>query len=152
MEEMNDTDSTLIETAAIYHDAGMMVTYLDHEVASAELARQVLPQFDYAPQEIKIIESLIMFTTMPQTANTKLEKILCDADLDVLGREDFFITSFQLQLEWKLYGFMNSTMAEWIRFEIEFLEKHKYFTSSAIKLREVQKQKNIQALKDLLKI
>jgi hypothetical protein len=89
---------------------------------------------------------------MPQTANTKLEKILCDADLDVLGREDFFITSFQLQLEWKLYGFMNSTMAEWIRFEIEFLEKHKYFTSSAIKLREVQKQKNIQALKDLLKI
>jgi len=152
MEELNETDSVLIETAAIYHDAGMIVTYLDHEAASAQLAREVLPQFDYSPQEIEIIESLIMVTTMPQCANTSLEKVICDADLDALGREDFFITSFQLQLEWKLYGVMNSTLAEWIRYEIDFMKKHNYFTSSAIKLRDVQKQKNIKAFQNLLKI
>jgi uncharacterized protein len=151
MEELNEYDSMLIETAAIYHDSGMITTYLDHEAASAKLAREVLPQFEYLPQEIEIIESLIMVTTMPQSANTKLEKIICDADLDALGREDFFITSFQLQLEWKLYGIMNSTLAEWIRFEIDFMEKHNYFTSSAINLRELQKQKNIKVFKDLLK-
>jgi predicted metal-dependent HD superfamily phosphohydrolase len=152
MEEVNENDSILIETAAIYHDSGMITTYLDHEAASAKLAREVLPQFEYSPKEIEIIESLIMVTTMPQSANTKLEKVICDADLDALGREDFFITSFQLQLEWKLYGIMNSTLAEWIRFEIDFMEKHNYFTSSAINLREVQKQKNIKVFKDLLKI
>ena len=92
-----------------------------------------------------------MVTTMPQSAKTKLEKVICDADLDALGREDFFITSFQLQLEWKLYGIMNSTLTDWIRFEIDFMEKHHFFTSSAIHLREKQKQKNLQALKDLLK-
>jgi uncharacterized protein len=150
MEELNETDSVLIETAAIYHDSGMIITYLDHEAASAKLAREVLPGFEYSPQEIEIIESLIMVTTMPQAATTKLEKIICDADLDALGREDFLITSFQLQLEWKLYGIMNSTLAEWIRYEIDFMEKHHYFTSSAIKIRNVQKQKNIKALKDLL--
>ena len=107
--------------------------------------------FGYSPREIEIVESLIMVTTMPQAANTKLEKVICDADLDALGREDFFITSFQLQLEWKLYGIMNCTLAEWIRFEIDFMEKHHYFTSSAIQLREKQKQKNIKAFKDLLK-
>jgi uncharacterized protein len=152
MEELNETDSILIETAAIYHDAGMIITYLDHEAASAKIAREVLPQFDYSPQEIIIVESLIMVTTMPQAANTKLEKVICDADLDALGREDFFITSFQLQLEWKLYGIMNPTLAEWIRYEIDFMEKHQYFTSSAIHLREKQKQKNIKAFKDLLQI
>jgi uncharacterized protein len=152
MEGLNETDSILIETAAIYHDSGMITTYLDHETASAKLAREVLPQFEYLPQEIEIIESLIMVTTMPQSANTKLEKVICDADLDALGREDFFITSFQLQLEWKLYGILNSTLAEWIRFEIDFMEKHNYYTSSAINLREVQKQKNIKVFKDLLKI
>jgi uncharacterized protein len=152
MEELNEIDSVLIETAAIYHDAGMIVTYLEHEMASAKMAREILPQFDYSPKDIEIIESLIMVTTMPQAAKTKLEKVICDADLDSLGREDFFITSFQLQLEWKLYGIMNCTLAEWIRFEIDFMEKHQYFTSSAIHLREKQKQKNIIALKDLLNI
>jgi uncharacterized protein len=152
MEGMNETDSALIETAALYHDAGMTITYLNHEAASAKLARIVLPQFDYTPGEIEIIESLIMVTTMPQSANTSLEKVICDADLDVLGREDFFITSFQLQLEWKLYGVMNTTLLEWINFEIGFLEKHRYFTSSAIMLRENQKQKNIKVLKDLIRI
>jgi uncharacterized protein len=152
MEDLNCTDTSLIETAAIYHDAGMITTYLDHEAASAKLARDVLPLFDYSSDELDIIESLIMVTTMPQSAKTRLEKVICDADLDALGREDFFITSFQLQLEWKLYGIMNSTLAEWIRYEIDFMEKHHYFTSSAIKLRESQKQKNIKAFKDLLKI
>jgi uncharacterized protein len=150
LEDLNCSDSVLIETAAIYHDAGMIITYLDHETASAKLARETLPQFDYSPLEIEIIESLIMVTTMPQTATTRLEKVICDADLDALGREDFFITSFQLQLEWKLYGIMNSTLTEWIRFEIDFMEKHNYFTSSALNLREAQKQKNIKAFKDLL--
>jgi predicted metal-dependent HD superfamily phosphohydrolase len=152
MEELDYPESVFIETAAIYHDAGMITTYLDHEAASAKLAREILPQFEYSLQEIEIVESLIMVTTMPQSANTRLEKIICDADLDTLGREDFFITSFQLQLEWKLYGIMNSTLAEWIRFEIDFMENHKYFTLSAINLREVQKQKNIKAFKDLIKI
>lgn len=152
LEELNKTDSVLIETAAIYHDAGMITTYLDHESVSAQLAREILPMYDYSPQEIEIIESLIMVTTMPQSANTSLEKIICDADLDALGREDFFITSFQLQLEWKLYGIMNSTLTEWVRFEIDFMEKHHFFTPSAIHLREKQKQKNLQAFKDLLKI
>ena len=29
-------------------------------------------------------------TKIPQTPLTKLEEIICDADLDYLGREDFF--------------------------------------------------------------
>jgi uncharacterized protein len=152
MEGIREPDSLLIETAAIYHDAGMINTYLEHELASVIIAREVLPRFEYTPSEIDIIDSLIMVTTMPQSARSRLEKVICDADLDALGREDFFITSFQLHLEWKLYGIMNATIEEWIRYEIDFMEKHRYFTRSAIKLREAQKQKNIKAYKDLLKL
>ena len=60
MEELKEPDSVLIETAAIYHDAGMIITYLDHESASAQMAREILPQFEYSPREIEIVESLIM--------------------------------------------------------------------------------------------
>jgi predicted metal-dependent HD superfamily phosphohydrolase len=149
---MDEKESALIETAAIYHDAGMIRTYLDHETASAQLAREILPDFEYSQSEIEQVASLIMVTTMPQYARTKQEKVLCDADLDVLGREDFFISSFQLQLEWKIYGVKDSTLSEWIRFEIDFLENHKYYTSSAFNLRNEQKGKNLKAFKDLLKI
>ena len=152
LERMNANDSILIETAAIFHDAGMIRTYLDHEKVSADLARKVLIEYDYSPAEIEQVASLIMATAMPQYAKTKQEMVLCDADLDVLGREDFFITSFQLQLEWKIFGIMDSTLREWIKFEIDFLENHKYYTASAIKLREEQKQKNLKAFKDLIKI
>ena len=152
LEKINEKDSILIETAAIYHDAGMIRKYMDHEAVSAQLAREVLPMFDYNEEEIEQVASLIMVTTMPQFARTPQEKVLCDADLDGLGREDFFITSFQLQLEWKIYGVMDTSLCEWIKFEIEFLENHKYFTPSAIKLRVEQKERNLQALKDLLNI
>lgn len=152
LEKMDEEDSMLIETAAIYHDAGMIRTYKDHETVSAQMAREILPMFDYSPREIEKVESLIMVTTMPQFAKTKPEMVLCDADLDILGREDFFISSFQLQLEWKIFGVMDSTLEEWIRFEIKFLENHNYFTSSAIKLRSEQKKKNLKAFRDLLKI
>jgi len=104
MEGMNETDSALIETAALYHDAGMTITYLNHEAASAKLARIVLPQFDYAPGEIEIIESLIMVTTMPQSANTSLEKVICDADLDYLGRDDFFKAIIDFQKRIRRFG------------------------------------------------
>ena len=152
LEKMNEKDSILIETAAIYHDAGMIRKYMDHEAESAQLAREVLPLFDYTQEEIEQVASLIMVTTMPQFAQTQQEKVICDADLDGLGREDFFITSFQLQLEWKLYCVMDTTLAEWIKYEIDFLENHRYFTPSAIRLKNEQKKKNLQTFKDLLAI
>ena len=43
LEELNETESLLIETAAVYHDAGMIITYLNHEAVSAQLAREILP-------------------------------------------------------------------------------------------------------------
>ena len=35
---------------------------------------------------------------MPHFANTKLEKVICDANLDALGREDFSSLPFNCNL------------------------------------------------------
>jgi predicted metal-dependent HD superfamily phosphohydrolase len=151
MENTDPYSAKLIETATFYHDAGMITSYQDHELVSVDLARKILPEFDYSDQEIEEISALILVTQMPQAAITQNEMIICDADLDALGREDFFITSLQLQLEWKLYGVMDTTIMEWFKFEIDFMEKHNYYTSSARKLRDVQKRRNLIELKDLIR-
>jgi predicted metal-dependent HD superfamily phosphohydrolase len=151
MEEVEDEhERLLIETAAIYHDAGMMVSYNDHETQSVMIAGEKLPAFGYSREDIDEVAGLILVTRLPQVPNTLAEKILCDADLDSLGREDFFIQSFQLRLEWKLNGIANTTLEEWLRFEKKFFTGHEYFTKSGRELRQEQKRKNLLEITTLL--
>jgi uncharacterized protein len=140
----------LIETASIYHDAGMMISYNDHETQSVLIAGQMLPSFGYSPEETDEIAGLILVTRLPQMPNTLPEQILCDADLDSLGRDDFFIQSFQLQLEWRLNGIRKSSLEDWFRFESGFFTSHHYFTKSARQLRDKKKQENLLEINTLL--
>jgi len=66
MEKMNSKDVILLKTAAVFHDAGMLKTYIGHEDASTEIARDVLPAFTYDQDSIDIICDMIMTTKLPQ--------------------------------------------------------------------------------------
>lgn len=143
MEGISPAESCLIEIAALYHDSGMLLTYKDHEAASVELASSHLPQFGFSGKEINMINSLIMVTRLPQKASTLNEQIICDADLDYLGREDFFIHSFELQNEWNVCGIRKTNLSEWLDIQIRFLGEHKYFTKSATVLRNKIKSDNL---------
>ena len=140
---------SILETAALFHDSGMIVQYKDHETASVILARQELPGFGYSEQEIEEIAGLIMVTRLPQRPYSHSEQIICDADLDYLGRDDFFINSFKLQLEWRTNGIRHTTLPGWIEIQIKFLSEHQYFTNSAIVLRQEKKLNHLEEIKSL---
>ena len=151
LENVTDAHTRMImETAAIYHDCGMMISYSDHEDQSVFIAEKNLPSFGYSPVDICEVSKLILVTRLPQMPDNLPEKILCDADLDSLGREDFFIRSFQLQLEWELNGIRKTTLEEWLKFEEDFLENHHFFTDSARNLRDQTKSNNLLNIKSLL--
>jgi len=152
MEGVIGAELNLLLTAALYHDAGMMTDYENHEEISCVLAKEILPSFGYLPDEINIVTELIEVTRLPQYAKTNQEGILCDADLDYLGRKDFFIHSFQLQLEWDLYKDRKTSLKEWLDIQVHFLSNHTYFTKSAATLRNEQKQNNLNAIRELLKL
>jgi hypothetical protein len=78
-----------------------------------------------------------------------LEEIIADADLDVLGREDFFTWNHALRLELEAFG-ATSGDEEWYRRQLQFIKDHEYFTASAHKLRDAQKQANAAKLVSLL--
>lgn len=150
LEQPSDIDHELLKTAALWHDAGMLITYRNHEEASVELATRLLPGFGYSNKEIDSISSLIMVTKLPQRALSLSEQILCDADLDYLGRDDFYIHSFQLQMEWKCHHILTTTLPEWLQIQINFLSEHKYFTKSARSLRGETKNRHLHEIKHLL--
>ena len=141
----------ILETAAVLHDIGMLDDYKEHEAASVKVAQTILPDFDYSQKEIDEISSLIMATRIPQDASTLGEKIICDADLDYLGREDFFMIAHRLRCEWNCQGRIFS-LKEWYTMQSSFLMKHHYFTRSAIQLRETTKQFHLQQILELLKM
>ena len=113
MEEVSEKDQGLIETAALYHDIGMIETYIDHENASIIIARESLPGFGYTAEEVNMVADMIMTTKLPQSAASLNEKILCDADLDYLGRDDFFMIAERLRYEWNILKIKLTTLTQW---------------------------------------
>jgi len=145
-ERILPTDMELLLTAAYYHDSGFLVKMAGHEEESCRIARETLPGFDYTADEIEQICGMIMATRLPQSPKNHLEQILADADLDDLGRDDFFIIGDKLFLENSFFG-LDTDPKEWRRKQVDFMEKHHYFTKSAINLRQAKKDANLERIK-----
>ena len=149
-EKLSKEDMVLIETAALYHDAGMLEGFDNHEAKSAKIAAEILPRYGYSDTQIETIEQLILSTRLPQRAESFLEQIICDADLDNLGRPDFFINSFKLKLEWQYFNIRKYSLYEWFELQEQFLTGHTYFTSTAREDRDAGKLIHIEAIRLLL--
>jgi uncharacterized protein len=143
-------DLQLLRTAAFFHDVGFVVRYDGHESASARIAAEVLPTFQFTPAQVDIVCSAIMATRLPQSPTNLLEEILVDADLDVLGKKNFFPRSKDLQRELDAQG-RGADDLQWYATQVKFLKGHTYWTAAARDLRNAQKQRNIDHLERLLR-
>lgn len=141
----------LLKTAALYHDTGYLIDPKKHEEMGVRIAKSILPSYQYDSRDIDKISGIILATKMPQAPKTKLQKIICDADLDNLGREDFYVKGELLRLEFEKQGVTIPPRA-WYENSINLLENHHYFTDAAKRLRDKGKEKHIEEIKELLKI
>lgn len=148
-EGVNDQELLLLETAAYFHDIGFVESWENHEEVGVHIAWEVLPQFGYLPEQISVIAQIIMATKLPQSPRTQLEMIMTDADLDSLGRVDFFERNQALRDEFAALGRIYSD-EDWFCAQYKFICEHDFFTASAKALRQDQKQKNIEALSNII--
>ncbi len=149
LEGIGDADKLLVETAALYHDAGMLLEYNNHEEKSGAIVREVLPRFGYNSEQIERIVRMIICTKLPQDACCLNSKILCDADMDYLGRNDFFMIAHRLRYEWEaMNNYIN--LLNWYEFQLKFLQQHRFYTESARRLRQEGKNRNLFELERLL--
>jgi len=150
-EGIKGEEMKLLLTAALFHDSGFLIQQKDHERISCDIARKYLPDFGYTEDQIERICGMIMATRIPQSPTNKLEEIIADADLDYLGRDDFFTIGNKLFDELCVYGILN-TEDEWNRLQIRFLEGHHYFTETAIRLRKHKKDEYLSIIKAKLDV
>ncbi|MGF1585693.1 MAG: adenylate/guanylate cyclase domain-containing protein [Bacteroidales bacterium] len=148
-EGISEEEILLLKTAALFHDAGHIRGYDNHEYLGCQLAGEYLKEYNFSPEQIEKINNLIMATKMPPKPTSLLEKIICDSDLDYLGRSDFIPVSNNLFEELKEQNKIGS-LSDWNKLQIKFISGHQYFTETARNLREVNKQRQIERIKQLV--
>ena len=148
-EDVTEEEMLLLKTAALFHDVGFTQGYNDHELLGIKIARETLPRYDYSEDQINQICDLIFATHLPPKPQNKLESIICDADLDYLGRVDFVPVSKMLFRELVEYGVVEDDIDKWNALQIDFIAGHQYFTQSAKSLRDVNKHKQLENIRNL---
>jgi uncharacterized protein len=149
LSEANEADIKLLEIATAFHDIGFTEVNKNHELTGSRIVAQKLPDFGFNPIQIELIMGMIMATRLPQNPRTLLEQCLADADLDVLGRDDFLARNQKLRQELANLG-THFDDRMWLEGQIEFSKSHSYFTTAARALRNGHKQKNIEILQQHL--
>ncbi len=139
-------DLLLLKTAAVFHDSGFLFVYKGHEEKGCEIASDSLRNV-FSEEDIKKVCGMIMATKIPQSPKTLLEQIICDADLDYLGRDDFEPISQTLYKEFIIFKIIPEDII-WDHVQIKFFESHHYFTGTSISKRNEKKLKHLNILKE----
>jgi adenylate cyclase len=148
-EGCTDEEILLLKTAGLLHDAGHTIAYDNHEDLGCGLTREFLPKYGYTQGQIDKICEIIMATKLPPRPKNLLEAIICDSDLDYLGRSDMIPVSNTLFKELKEQNKITS-FNQWNKLQVKFISGHQYFTKTARNLREVNKQKQIERISKLI--
>jgi len=145
-EKIDTYNAKLLRLGALLHDIGFTVSNINHEERGVEIAQTLMDELGFSKKDFNKIKGLILATRIPQTPKNYLEKIICDADLDYLGRSDFYKISSYLFKELKAYSLIKS-QKDWDLAQIKFLESHKYQTDFALRNRQTKKEQRIAELK-----
>jgi hypothetical protein len=145
-EELDELSILHLKIAALFHDTGYLIDAHNHELKSVELFQNHALGYTLDESSMNTIEELILATRVPQTPQNHLQSILCDADLDYLGRRDFPVLSEFLYLE-LLCQKRVADRNEWNQMQLQFLNSHCFHTRYASENRVDRKLQNIAELR-----
>lgn len=133
--------------AAWFHDVGYVHGSEVHEWRSGKICEVFLKIYGWDKPSLQRIMALIQATKYPGRPKTQAEEILCDADLYHLASDDY--THWARRLYKELNEQQGETLSkrDWINTNIEFLQRHRYFTGYAASHWEPAKRKNLEELR-----
>ncbi|KJD31586.1 phosphohydrolase [Tamlana nanhaiensis] len=145
--KLNDLETEVLLISCWLHDTGYTKGVSKHEEASVSIARTFLESKKYAPEHIETVCKLIIATKLGHEPQTRLEKIIIDADCSHVGSNNYVDISELLRKEWELLCDKIYTESEWVDNGIDFLTKmHQFKTPEATVLWEKGKGKNLAKL------
>ena len=144
--KLSEKEMLAIYIAAWFHDTGRIFTGPEnHEEKSVELMKSFM-HINYPDAElIQLVEGCILATKQSVTPANLLQQIITDADTYHLGTKEFKRTNKLVRKEVLMEG--KTTKDEFDIKTLEFLEKHKYYTSYCIELLNEGKKENTEKLR-----
>ncbi|GAB3662941.1 hypothetical protein GCM10028791_38220 [Echinicola sediminis] len=128
---LHQEDKLALLTAAWFHDVGCWTKSKleNHESEGAALAGDFLRKEGYGEEFVKKVSKCIRATQMPQSPETLIEQILCDADLSHLAKPTYYDRSLQLREELLALKQLDVDILSWLKSNLIFLAKHQYHTA-----------------------
>ncbi len=147
-EGVDDESLYILKTAALLHDIGFLQAYDNHENVSVDIAKDILQKEGYSQSQIDDVCRLILSTKLGTEPKDLLEKVLCDANFDYLGRDDFSCVSKNLYKELLELRKIKKNEYEWNVGQLKFLQEHKFYTNYSRSKRNPTKVKHIQDIQE----
>lgn len=142
-------DFFIVMTAAWFHDSGYLTgDPADHEQRSADIAARFLNDIAVEEDTIQAVRQCILATRMPQSPASRLEKIVCDADLFHFGTADFWERNNLMRKETESRTGKKIGKNQWRKGTIRFLEAHQFQTDYCRNILQHKKQQNLRELKE----
>jgi predicted metal-dependent HD superfamily phosphohydrolase len=146
--QLNEKDFFIVTTAAWFHDAGYFSDPKNHETKGAEMAGTFLKTHGLDEETIQTVVNCVLATRMPYNPKTKLEEIVCDADLFHLGTDDFPENNKLMRKEAETRKGISISKDEWRKGTIRLFEMHHYFTDYCQLLLNDKKKETLDKLKN----
>lgn len=149
-EEVAPEELCLLKVAALYHDYGYIRGRKKHIDRSVCLFMRDASDYNLTPDQIQRIVSCIRATNFFKKPEGQLEKIIADANLDYLGREDFILNEQTIYLEY-LSDNEVANRLEWYEGLLKFMQSHQFYNASSIIKRSDKKTENMTYVKSMIK-
>ena len=147
--ELPEEDHTALLIAAWFHDTGYVAGLKKHhEEESQKIATEFLRKSNAPQSLIDKVNGCIIATRMPQSPTNLIEQIICDADLFHLGTKGFKERNKLLRQEINTLEEEKIGKKEWTNLNIEFLDRHRYFTDYAREMLDPVKKHHLENLKE----
>ncbi len=148
-EWISQEEVEILAIAALFHDTGFTIQYDDNEPIGAKIAHNYLKTILYPIEKIKLVEQLILATSPKVEPKNKLEEIIKDADLDNLGRDDFFETAQRVKKELETIKKIKIKDPDWYHAALDVIGKNKFYTQTQNTERGEKRRENKEKLKNL---
>ena len=145
-EKLSDQEYIHLRLASVFIYFGYAFDYNDPQAAALKRAGEILSVYGFGTQTLEAVSGLIFSASSPEQVS-EAGRVLHDAIYDFTGRIDFISMVDKLFREEKAYGKIGDEK-EWFRELASRIEKNRFLTPTAQRLKSVSADEQLRALRE----
>ena len=138
-----------LRIAAVFHDFGYLESSSDNEKLALPYIEDFGRRWNIAGDILRAAYNMVLETVFPYQPASLAGQILCDADVEYIGRDSFLKKAELFRRDLAGEG-MVFTEREWWKFELNFLQSNMFFSPACRSLRDAGRLRNLEKVEALL--